>query len=50
MKCFGYGLQKCDQPGTIPDRETRAIFINPEDPNGPACPLPDAPRQDHAQP
>lgn len=35
MKCFGYGGEKCSEPGTIADPETPAIFINPEDPNGP---------------
>lgn len=35
MKCFGYGAEKCDKPGTHPDYETPAIFVNPEDPTGP---------------
>lgn len=32
MRCFD---RTCDEPGTIPDPETPAVFINPEDPNGP---------------
>jgi hypothetical protein len=35
MKCFGYGSDTCDKPGTIPDVETPPVFRNPDDPHGP---------------
>lgn len=35
MKCFGYGIETCDEQGTIPDYETPVAFINPEDRDGP---------------
>jgi hypothetical protein len=35
MRCFGYGSERCDEPGTIPDPEAAAVFVNPEDPQGP---------------
>jgi hypothetical protein len=33
--CFGYGSEKCDKPGTMPDYETPAIFVDPQNPDGP---------------
>ena len=35
MRCFGYGNERCAEPGTIPDPEVGAVFVNPEDPSGP---------------
>lgn len=35
MKCFGYGSEKCEAEGTLPDPETPAMFVNPENPDGP---------------